>query len=366
MKTSGNTTTTYYTTVFSTEPSVVLTHTSLVPHKDALGYKAAATNLPDGAHVEISLWVTEDIVVTKATTTLRLINILKYNGGEIPVNAKATIVDADGNVLAESATEQITMRQTIEYVNDHYTDYSAEQLTAVKELILKYEVAQTWEVENLLKEEGEVDPAMVEIVNAAYALASGESMSTTSTLTGVITKVDTAYSSGYGNISVTIAVAGAEDKPILCYRMKGEGADQIVVGDTITVTGTLKNYNGTIEFDSGCTLDSWVHTGEDVIVLTDPVEIVNAAYALDVGASIPYEVTLTGTIISVDTEYSADYGNVTVTITVAGAEDKPIQCFRLKGDGADTIAVGDVITVTGTLMNYGGKIEFNSGCTFTK
>ena len=104
-------------------------------------------------------------------------------------------------------------------------------------------------------------------------------------------------------------------------------------------------------------------TAEDVDKLTDPVEIVNAAYALAVGASLPYEVTLTGTIISVDTEYSADYGNVTVTITVAGAEDKPIVCFRLKGTGADSIAVGDTITVTGTLMNYNGTIEFGSGCT---
>lgn len=363
VKTGGSTTTTYYTTVFSTEPSVELTHISLVPHKDALGYKAAAYNLPDGAHVEISLWITENAVVTKATDTLRLVNILTCNGGETTINAKAAIVDAQGNVIVESATEQTTMRQAIEYVNDNYTNYNATQLAAVKELILAHEVAQTWNVENLLKEETEVDTAMVEIVNAAYALASGESMTTTSTLTGVITKVDTAYSSSFGNISVTIAVAGAEDKPILCYRLAGEGADQITIGDTITVTGTLKNYNGTIEFDAGCTLDSWVHTGEDVEKLTDPVEIVNAAYALEIGASLPYEVTLTGTITSVDTAYSADFGNVTVTITVAGAEGKPIQCYRLKGTGADTIAVGDTITVTGTLMNYNGTIEFTSGCT---
>ena len=38
--------------------------------------------------------------------------------------------------------------------------------------------------------------------------------------------------------------------------MKGTGAETLAVGDTITVTGTIKNYNGTIEFDSGCTLDS--------------------------------------------------------------------------------------------------------------
>ena len=43
-----------------------------------------------------------------------------------------------------------------------------------------------------------------------------------------------------------------------CYRMKGDGAADLAVGDTITVTGVIKNYvhssgDSEIEFDSGCT-----------------------------------------------------------------------------------------------------------------
>ena len=38
----------------------------------------------------------------------------------------------------------------------------------------------------------------------------------------------------------------------------GEGAETLAVGDTITVSGTIKNYKGTIEFDKGCTLDAVV------------------------------------------------------------------------------------------------------------
>jgi hypothetical protein len=49
-------------------------------------------------------------------------------------------------------------------------------------------------------------------------------------------------------------VAGLENYPIMCYRLSGEGAKDLAVGDTITVTGILKNYKGTIEFDAGCTL----------------------------------------------------------------------------------------------------------------
>ena len=49
-----------------------------------------------------------------------------------------------------------------------------------------------------------------------------------------------------------------EDMPVQCYRLSGEGADTLAEGDTITVTGLLKNYKGTVEFDKGCTLDAVV------------------------------------------------------------------------------------------------------------
>jgi hypothetical protein len=129
---------------------------------------------------------------------------------------------------------------------------------------------------------------MVEIVDAAYELASGASMSEAVTLTGVITRVNTAYDTGYKNVTVTITIEGREDKPIMCYRMKGDGADVIAVGDTITVTGKIKNYNGTIEFDTGCTLDSYVKgvAPEEPYAGMTMQELVDAAYALEVGGYI--------------------------------------------------------------------------------
>ncbi len=206
-----------------------------------------------------------------------------------------------------------------------------------------------------------IDPK--DIVDAAYALEVGASLSYSATLTGEITAINTAYSESYKNITVTIAVSGREDKPIMCYRLKGDGADEITVGDTITVTGTLKNYNGTIEFDSGCSLDNVVKgQGTAPEAPSDPKDIVDAAYALEAGTSLPYNATLTGKITSIDTPYSESYKNITVTISVSGREDKPIMCYRLKGDGAAELAVGDTITVTGTLKNYNGTIEFDSGC----
>ena len=210
-----------------------------------------------------------------------------------------------------------------------------------------------------------------EIVDAAYALAGGESLEGTYTLTGEIVSIDTAYSSQYKNITVSIVVEGKEDKPIVCYRLKGEGADTLTVGDIITVTGTLMNYEktneetgettNTIEFTTGCTLDA---VEKPVVVApTDPKEIVDAAYALETGVALPYEATLTGKIVEINVPFSSQYKNITVTIAVEGKEDKPIQCFCLAGEGADSLKLDDTITVTGILKNYNGTVQFNQGCT---
>ncbi len=209
------------------------------------------------------------------------------------------------------------------------------------------------------------------IVDAAYALPKGESLSYEVTLTGKVVKIGTAYSDQYKNITVTIEIAGREDKPIVCFRMKGEGIEKIVGGDTITVTGVIKNYNGTIEFDASCMMTKRVSGG--VVVPTNPKEIVDAAFALAPGASLPYTATLTGKIKSIDTEYSDQYKNITVTIEVEGTSGKKdLVCYRMKGEGADTLAVGDTIKVTGVLKNHlhsdgeSTTVEFDAGCTFTK
>lgn len=208
------------------------------------------------------------------------------------------------------------------------------------------------------------------ILDAAYSLEAGLSMNEPCTLSGVIHKIDTAWSEDYKNITVSITVNDVADKPVQCYRLTGDGAKELAVGDYITVTGTIKNYNGTIEFDKGCTLDNVVKSSTPVeeAPKVDPTgmstaEILDAAYALEAGDSFGAACTLTGVITSVDSEYSEQYGNITVTIVVDGKEDKAVQCFRLIGDGIAELAVGDTVTVTGTITNYNGKIQFNAKCT---
>ena len=194
-----------------------------------------------------------------------------------------------------------------------------------------------------------------EIVAAAYSLEAGLALEDTQRLYGTVTKIDTPWSDEYKNITVTIQVGELADQPIQCYRLTGEGAENLQVGDAITVEGILKNYKGTIEFDKGC-----------VTVPADSVASVRlavSAYALEAGLSMNDASTMTGVITSIDTAWSDEYKNITVTIVPGGLTDYAVQCYRLSGEGAETLAVGDTITVSGTIKNYKGTIEFDKGCT---
>ncbi|MBO7658979.1 MAG: LPXTG cell wall anchor domain-containing protein [Clostridia bacterium] len=215
---------------------------------------------------------------------------------------------------------------------------------------------------------GDPDPTALttpeEILNAAYALESGGNLGDTEyTLTGVITKINDAYSDRYKNITVTMVVNNITDKPIQCFRLAGDGADKIMPGDTITVKGKIKNYNGTVEFDQGCQLLSYTQSGQAVELPETPEEILAALYALEAGDALPGTYTLTGKITEIQTEFNPQYNNISVVIAVEGHDDQPVLCYRLEGQGADSLRVGDVIEVKGTLKNYNGTREFAAGCT---
>ena len=250
-----------------------------------------------------------------------------------------------------------------------------------------------------------------EIVAAAYSLEAGLALEDTQRLYGTVTKIDTPWSDEYKNITVTIQVGNLADQTIQCYRLTGESAENLQVGDAITVEGILKNYKGTIEFDKGCkqnitvtivcdglteqpiqcyrlsgegaqalevgsmvgvygTIKNYKGTVEfDKGCVTVPadsvasVRLAVSAYALEAGLSMNDASTMTGVITSIDTAWSDEYKNITVTIVPGGLTDYAVQCYRLSGEGAETLAVGDTITVSGTIKNYKGTIEFDKGCT---
>ena len=289
--------------------------------------------------------------------------------GTVPVGkAKFTVdwsVDVDENII--KIVKQENGMVTID-INEEIGDETPYVLTATISDGKGNKESLTWD---------HVIPAKItgsyqEIVDMAYALKNGESLPNVATLQGTVTTVNTPWDSGYKNITVTIVVEGREDKPIQCYRLKSGAADasQIEKGDLITVTGTLKNYNGTIEFDAGCVLDENLK-GQGTIAKVEGsmLDIVKKAYALKDGEMLEGEATLAGSVISVDTEWNAQFKNITVTIVVDGSDKAhKIMCYRLKSGAADAskVEAGDHITVTGMIKNYKGTIEFDAGCTLDK
>ena len=88
------------------------------------------------------------------------------------------------------------------------------------------------------------------LVDKAFALTGSATLK--GTLTGTVVNVKEKYSASYGNASFTIQVRGTNGvKELYCYRCKPTGAGDVTVGRSVTVSGTIKNYNGTIEFDKG-------------------------------------------------------------------------------------------------------------------
>ena len=190
-------------------------------------------------------------------------------------------------------------------------------------------------------------------LDAAFALADGEAMKGVQVLVGTIVAIPTVYSADYNNITVNIQPLG-DERVVQCYRLAG-GAE-LKEGDTITVIGNIKNYKGTIEFDKACRYVD----GE----LYASVKTLMKAYDLDEGKALEGARQVTGTIVSIPSAYSEQYGNITVNIQVGGLDDYIIQCYRLTG-GAD-LQVGDTITVSGIIKDYKGTKEFDKNCTYTK
>jgi hypothetical protein len=174
----------------------------------------------------------------------------------------------------------------------------------------------------------------------------------------MLVPVEAAYA---GTATVTLPTEGTNFSDVkITYAVAGEGA--VLEGNTLTFTA------GTATTD--VTLTATLKAGDKTataeytvkVVPNDPAAILAAGKAIAQDAKFGNEVTLTGIVTSIDTVYSEQYGNVTVTIKVG---DTSIQCFRLVGTQAvlaNVIAVSDEITVTGIIANYKGNAQFGAGC----
>lgn len=196
---------------------------------------------------------------------------------------------------------------------------------------------------------------VVDVVDAAYNLLEGETLADM-TLTGVIIRVDDAYSEQYKNVTVTIIVDGKMDKLIECFRMTGEQAATIKAGDKITVTGDLTNYKGKIEFNSGCVLTAvTTATADELEYVTlfnlEIPQTVTENFTLPEGATY---VVKDGTAIAIDglnatVTRGEEDATVVITATING-KSLDYTVVVKADDGGEPAPTQQIITIpqTGT------------------
>ncbi len=110
-------------------------------------------------------------------------------------------------------------------------------------------------------------------MNEPELLGVGDSLSGTYELSGTVTQIDIEYTSSKG-VCLYFDVYEPQGREMYCYQLKGNGASSIKKGDFITVSGTIKNYKGMIEFDKGCVLVNYEIDEDNV-----PPDIANDPYA---------------------------------------------------------------------------------------
>ncbi len=164
-------------------------------------------------------------------------------------------------------------------------------------------------------------------------------------VTGKVTEVTDAYSEQYKNVTFVITDG---TNTLECYRAKGDEAANVVAGDTVVLVGEVQKYNEKIQL-----VYAEIQSRKAEAAASGIASILEQAASLGDKEFLEGEFTVTGKVTEVTDGYSEQYKNISFKLS-DGAE---ILCYRAKGDEAANVAVGDTITLTGKVQNYGGTIE---------
>ena len=332
-------------------------------------------------------WTTDNEAIAvkeSAKKGFYTIDLPSKNDTAVDYVLTATIADPDGN------TQTLSFERTLGVYDASTIVAKPEEGVAYKFYMIQASLGQT-----LFATAETQDNANKYILSTTdpkaapdfFVEADGEGFKFYTEIDGVKTYVKAATTTSEdGKVSKYIGYS-AEEGTTWTYKSETNGWYTTIDGVEYVV-GTYGTYStfcisegtyltvensGKSQFPGGLMLKDVAEAmtpSEGPTIYETPEEIVNAVYELALGGvlSAGHKYTLTGTITEIPSPYSADYGNITVVIVVGDMTDKPIECFRLKGEGIENLMVGDTITVTGELLKYDnktetGKVEFNAGCT---
>ena len=290
------------------------------------------------------------------------INAISYNALPVLGDAEAVAFEKDKIQLVDRVSENKTINLTTKGVayDDvviawDFKEGTTHETATIVDGVLTITLGDKSETITLVAtisrgEAKETKEFQIEVLVSnsfiGQALKAGEALADKATTTdnyviaGTVSKITTAYSSQYKNVTFYVSDGTYE---IMIFRYNLDDAENIKVGDYIALSAPIKKWGSDIEAVA-------------TFVKLDLVNIETAA-ALEKGT----KASVYGKIASIDTAYSEQYGNITVTITDG---TNSFKCFRLAG-GAD-LMVGDYILVSGTIDVYKEVAQFGAGATYTK
>lgn len=188
---------------------------------------------------------------------------------------------------------------------------------------------------------------VIDLADSLKAYGNGYNGGKTSeiyTISGIVTSIKSDWNPEYNNMDVYISDDVNGTNSILVYRL----GTQVAEGDVITVTGKLGYYNGSAQVAQGATAEI---TGQETLPTVETLTVTEALEVAD-GATVK----VSGTVSTVNYSWSDSNKNMSVTITDG---TNTLYIFKL----ASKVALGDIITVEGTMATYNGAKQIAAGAT---
>ena len=205
-------------------------------------------------------------------------------------------------------------------------------------------------------------------VAQAISLIDAESTISEAYVKGKITQIDS-YNKTYKSITYWISDDGGTTTQLQVYNGKGlNGADftakeDLTVGQTVVVKGTLKKYNTTYEFDKNSSIISIDgQGGGGTPTPSDEAKVVTIAQFKAAAVSTDVWYQLTGIVCNLkdgDQYGNFDLMDATDSVYVYGLLSEKGGAKKLFQElvAAKGIKNGSKITIIGTRGEYNGKIE---------